>query len=99
MAEHPTDAGEAGEDAGSLKLASPDILQVRGCVLGIFCGGENWTRAPSDSGAASQLPALITAVKALPPPAPQSQLSPEMIQQLMAQQGQGGAAPQGAPAQ
>jgi uncharacterized protein (DUF2147 family) len=27
---------------------SPDILLVRGCVLGILCGGEDWTRVKDD---------------------------------------------------
>lgn len=28
----------------SIKLASPDQLQIEGCVLGFLCGGETWTR-------------------------------------------------------
>lgn len=28
----------------NISLANPDLLQVRGCVLGILCGGEDWTR-------------------------------------------------------
>lgn len=33
-----------------ISLVSADILKIAGCVLGILCGGENWTRfkAPSD---------------------------------------------------
>jgi uncharacterized protein (DUF2147 family) len=31
--------------SGGLTLVSPDVLRVRGCVLIILCGGENWTRA------------------------------------------------------
>jgi len=27
-----------------VSLVSPDVLRVEGCVLGILCGGENWTR-------------------------------------------------------
>jgi uncharacterized protein (DUF2147 family) len=27
-----------------VKLTGPDRLRVEGCVLGIMCGGENWTR-------------------------------------------------------
>jgi uncharacterized protein (DUF2147 family) len=27
-----------------LSLTSPDVLRIEGCVLGILCGGENWTR-------------------------------------------------------
>jgi uncharacterized protein (DUF2147 family) len=33
--------------SGGLTLVSPDVLRVRGCVLIILCGGENWTRAAS----------------------------------------------------
>jgi uncharacterized protein (DUF2147 family) len=35
--------------------SSPDILLVRGCVLGFLCGGEDWTRVKDDpaAGAAS----------------------------------------------
>ncbi len=28
----------------SIALGSADTLHVEGCALGIFCGGENWTR-------------------------------------------------------
>jgi uncharacterized protein (DUF2147 family) len=40
--------------SGGVTLVEPDILRVRGCVLFILCGGENWTRtqggsAPSDN--------------------------------------------------
>ena len=28
----------------NISLASPDQLQVQGCVLGFLCGGETWTR-------------------------------------------------------
>ena len=27
-----------------ITLSSADVLRVEGCVLGILCGGENWTR-------------------------------------------------------
>jgi uncharacterized protein (DUF2147 family) len=27
-----------------ISLVSTDVLRVEGCVLGILCGGENWTR-------------------------------------------------------
>jgi len=29
---------------GGVTLLTPDRITVRGCVLGILCGGENWTR-------------------------------------------------------
>ncbi len=44
----------------SIKLASPDKLEIQGCVLGFLCGGETWTRvagpipsSPSNSPANS----------------------------------------------
>ena len=51
--------------AGALTLISPDVLHVRGCVFGILCGGENWTRA-----------ALTAADKKLPEGATCSQPEP-----------------------
>jgi uncharacterized protein (DUF2147 family) len=32
--------------SGGLTLINPDVLRVRGCLFGILCGGENWTRVP-----------------------------------------------------
>jgi uncharacterized protein (DUF2147 family) len=29
---------------GGIMLLTPDRMSVRGCVLGILCGGEDWTR-------------------------------------------------------
>ncbi|MCC7347115.1 MAG: DUF2147 domain-containing protein [Variibacter sp.] len=35
----------------SISLESPDVLAVRGCILGFLCGGENWTRVrPENNG-------------------------------------------------
>ena len=31
--------------SGNISLRGPDTLSVQGCVLGIFCGGEEWRRA------------------------------------------------------
>ena len=41
--------------SSSIKLLNPDLLKVQGCVLGVLCGGENWTRAspPTGMGAAT----------------------------------------------
>jgi uncharacterized protein (DUF2147 family) len=46
-----------------IKLVSPDVLSIEGCVFGgLFCGGENWTRvplskdSPSDQAVCSRLP-------------------------------------------
>jgi uncharacterized protein (DUF2147 family) len=30
--------------SSNISLTSPDVLRVQGCVLGILCGGESWTR-------------------------------------------------------
>lgn len=36
--------------SANISLSDPNTLKVQGCVLGILCGGENWTRvAPSDT--------------------------------------------------
>lgn len=35
----------------SISLENPDVLKVQGCVLGILCGGENWTRWKEDPAA------------------------------------------------
>ena len=37
--------------SSSISLLNPDLLKVQGCVLGILCGGENWTRVPSTAAA------------------------------------------------
>src|SRR5579885_2279218 len=39
--------------SSSISLLNPDLLKVQGCVLGILCGGENWTRVhlPDAAGA------------------------------------------------
>ena len=29
----------------SIRLLDPDKLEIKGCMLGILCGGETWTRA------------------------------------------------------
>jgi uncharacterized protein (DUF2147 family) len=34
--------------SANIALLSDDVLKIQGCVLGgLFCGGENWTRAQS----------------------------------------------------
>lgn len=38
----------------NISLSSPDVLRVQGCVLGILCGGQDWTRhkeAPAPAAA------------------------------------------------
>jgi uncharacterized protein (DUF2147 family) len=39
--------------SGGVDLASGDSLRITGCVLGLLCGGENWTRA-TDVAASSR---------------------------------------------
>jgi uncharacterized protein (DUF2147 family) len=44
---------------GSLRLRAPNVLAVRGCVLGILCGGEDWARfEPSDNAPPMPKPAF-----------------------------------------
>jgi uncharacterized protein (DUF2147 family) len=35
--------------ASNISIGPQDVLQVRGCVLGILCGGEDWTRVVDPS--------------------------------------------------
>jgi uncharacterized protein (DUF2147 family) len=40
----------------SIKLVTPDVLHLEGCVLGgLFCGGQNWTRVAAARGPAPTL--------------------------------------------
>jgi hypothetical protein len=40
-----------------ISLSKPDVLHVEGCVLGILCGGEDWTRiAQTTTGAPANWP-------------------------------------------
>jgi uncharacterized protein (DUF2147 family) len=32
-----------------IELKGPDVLRIEGCVMGILCGGEKWTRASVDA--------------------------------------------------
>jgi uncharacterized protein (DUF2147 family) len=42
--------------ASNISMGSPDLLQVRGCVLGILCGGEDWSRVKDDPTAQPPTP-------------------------------------------
>lgn len=42
--------------SSSISLLNPDLLKVQGCVLGILCGGENWTRVHLPPPAAAKTP-------------------------------------------
>lgn len=54
----------------NISLASPDQLQVQGCVLGFLCGGQTWTRTaaglPAQKPAAAKPPASSTRGAATP---------------------------------
>jgi uncharacterized protein (DUF2147 family) len=62
----------------TIKLASPDQLEIQGCVLGFLCGGETWTRvsgpipsSPANSMAKSGAKTTIaTAPKGAPKTSP-----------------------------
>lgn len=45
---------------GDITLLTPDRVRVRGCVLGILCGGENWTRVNQADGEAAAGTAICT---------------------------------------
>jgi uncharacterized protein (DUF2147 family) len=41
--------------SGKISLLDPNTLEIKGCVLGILCGGEKWTRAaPPDADTAGR---------------------------------------------
>jgi uncharacterized protein (DUF2147 family) len=53
----------------TIKLTTPDQLEIRGCVLGFLCGGETWTRvappipsSPSNTAPPKGLKAAIAKV-------------------------------------
>jgi uncharacterized protein (DUF2147 family) len=57
----------------SIKLASPDQLEIEGCVLGFLCGGETWTRvsgpipsSPSNNPAGPANPSASSTAKGAP---------------------------------
>jgi uncharacterized protein (DUF2147 family) len=39
--------------SGRIILTSPDVLRVEGCLLGVLCGGQNWTRVKVEQPAAT----------------------------------------------
>jgi uncharacterized protein (DUF2147 family) len=49
--------------SSNISLASPDVLQVQGCVLGFLCGGEDWTRV-KDEATQPGLSGIVTPPKA-----------------------------------
>jgi uncharacterized protein (DUF2147 family) len=56
-----------------ISLGGPDVLQVRGCVLGILCGGEDWTRVKDDQlpgGTPGATPGALTGASSGTSPRP-----------------------------
>jgi uncharacterized protein (DUF2147 family) len=35
--------------SANIALKGPDVLRIEGCVMGILCGGEKWTRTSVDN--------------------------------------------------
>ncbi|MBS0532069.1 MAG: DUF2147 domain-containing protein [Proteobacteria bacterium] len=51
----------------TIKLSSPDQLEIQGCVLGFLCGGETWTRVAGPiPSSPSNNPAISPATKGAP---------------------------------
>lgn len=48
--------------SAKIRLRDPATLRVEGCVFGVLCGGENWSRIQPDSSASTTTPS------ATPPP-------------------------------
>lgn len=60
----------------TMTLNNPNELEIEGCVLGILCGGQTWTRlsgpipsSPSNSATADPAAKPAPAAKTQPPPA------------------------------
>jgi uncharacterized protein (DUF2147 family) len=53
--------------SGRILLLSDNVLRIEGCVLGILCGGQNWTRAKCEE---PPPPAPARRGATAPPPAP-----------------------------
>lgn len=48
--------------SGGVSMTAADVLRVRGCILGVLCGGENWSRGdPSRPGALTESDAALCA--------------------------------------
>jgi uncharacterized protein (DUF2147 family) len=43
-------SGNGKTYTGGISLITPDVLRVRGCVLGFLCGGEDWSRVQTPEG-------------------------------------------------
>jgi uncharacterized protein (DUF2147 family) len=66
----------------NISLRNPNVLQVRGCVLGFLCGGEDWRRAdPQNNAAPAHAPQTTTGSgrQATQQPATRTPPAPEEI--------------------
>ena len=45
--------------SGGITRLGEDMLRVRGCVLGILCGGETWTRVKAPEGGSAESDAAL----------------------------------------
>jgi hypothetical protein len=54
--------------SSNISLGNPDLLQVRGCVLGILCGGEDWTRVKDELVPGAAVPGTPGAAAPAPKP-------------------------------
>src|SRR5215470_8108724 len=55
--------------SGRIFLVSENVLRIEGCVLGILCGGQNWTRAKCEDPPPAP-PGRRGATASQPPPQP-----------------------------
>jgi uncharacterized protein (DUF2147 family) len=63
----------------NISLRNPNVLQVRGCVLGFLCGGEDWSRVdPQNNAAPAHAPRTTTGSgrEAAQPPATPTRTPP-----------------------
>lgn len=74
----------------NISVSRSDMLEVRGCVAGIFCGGEDWKRVTG-----TNIPPLPDAPATPLPPAKGGAMAPQAKSGAMAPQAKSGAmAPQ-----
>jgi uncharacterized protein (DUF2147 family) len=69
--------------SSTIRLSTPDQLEIRGCVLGFLCGGETWTRvagpipsSPSNPPAKGLKATIAKAIMPKPKAAPKTVAAP-----------------------
>ena len=48
--------------SGGITLLAPNLVRVRGCVLGFLCGGEDWTRVDEADKDANSVTSICKAM-------------------------------------